>query len=361
MFIKTYGYMEGAGGDGGQGGGSGGGSGSGTALERMNDGGQGGGSGDGGKGGDGGQGSGGSGGGQGDGGQGGDKGGQGGGDGGQSGGKWGDNWRQQIAEAITGKKEGDEFTKELQRLERFTDPGAVYKSYRGLETKLSSGEFKKPLPDNATADDIKKFREENGIPLDWKGYYDHMGDIKVGEEDRPIWDDFFENVLHPLNMKPEVAKKVLEWQAGLAQDRMEVQQEEDKEAAIKTDDELRAEWGKDYRTNVGLINNVLAKMPETIRDTIQHARMPDGSALFNNKDFLQYLVGMEREVNPHGARLSGGQEATMDNIVARKAELQKMMANRKSDYYVGPNAIALQQEYVRLLENEERLQSRSRK
>jgi hypothetical protein len=63
---------------------------------------------------------------------------------------------------------------ELKRLERFTDPGGIYKSYRELENKIASGEFKPQLRKDATADETARWRAESGIPLKAEDYKVNM-------------------------------------------------------------------------------------------------------------------------------------------------------------------------------------------
>jgi hypothetical protein len=50
------------------------------------------------------------------------------------------------------------------RLARFPGPADLSKSFRSLEQKLSSGEFKKPLAENATPEEKATWRKENGLP-----------------------------------------------------------------------------------------------------------------------------------------------------------------------------------------------------
>src|SRR3954471_3943718 len=52
----------------------------------------------------------------------------------------------------------------MKRLARFTDPGQVFKSLRSLEAKMSAGELKKPLAENATPEEKATWRKENGLP-----------------------------------------------------------------------------------------------------------------------------------------------------------------------------------------------------
>lgn len=55
---------------------------------------------------------------------------------------WKDDWRQKIAEhASAGNKKA--YDKEMKRLERFTDPSALYGQYREAEAKLTSGTLMK--------------------------------------------------------------------------------------------------------------------------------------------------------------------------------------------------------------------------
>jgi hypothetical protein len=70
---------------------------------------------------------------------------------------WGDGWREHLAA-------GDD--KARARLERFQTPTDIFKSYRALEQRVSSGELKAnlPFPDKGTDEEKAAWRKDAGIP-----------------------------------------------------------------------------------------------------------------------------------------------------------------------------------------------------
>ncbi|ENO16944.1 hypothetical protein J057_01695 [Marinobacter nanhaiticus D15-8W] len=68
---------------------------------------------------------------------------------------WPDDWRAQLA---------GEDEKLAKKLDRFNSISDVVKWAQNLEKKMSSGEFSRKLPEDATEEDIKQWRLENGVP-----------------------------------------------------------------------------------------------------------------------------------------------------------------------------------------------------
>jgi len=60
---------------------------------------------------------------------------------------WPADWRQKLA---------GEDKKTLERLGRMASPADLFKSYRALEQKVSAGELKKGLPENATPEQVAR-------------------------------------------------------------------------------------------------------------------------------------------------------------------------------------------------------------
>lgn len=266
---------------------------------------------------------------------------------------WTDNWRERIAETIAGEKEGDAFDKELKRLQRFQSPDQVYNSFREIEKKISSGEYRRPLPKDADEKTIEKYRKDNNIPTDWNGYYDSMKDINLSEESKPILDDLLETVVHPNNLPPEVAKEMAQWMVDIDKARQETMAEEDKKAAQETEDTLREEFGKEYRPNINMVNNMLNRMPEAMREDFQNARFPDGRAIFNSPEVIKFLSAIERDINPAASIIEGNHAPGLTDVRARIEEIKKLMPTKayKQDE-------KLQQEYRDLLSAEAKLSSR---
>ena len=67
---------------------------------------------------------------------------------------WPEDWRQKVAEHVGGK-DTKAVAKELKRLERLSDPTAVFGMYRDLEAKFSEGGLIKVPKEGASEDEIR--------------------------------------------------------------------------------------------------------------------------------------------------------------------------------------------------------------
>lgn len=81
-------------------------------------------------------------------------------------------------------------------------------------------------------------------------------------------------------------------------------------------------WGPDYEINMNRATNQLNMLPESVRDQVKQARMPDGRGVMNSPEFMQWLVGVDRQVTPLDP-MRGGTESTLGDarsIIAKSKE-----------------------------------------
>lgn len=231
-------------------------------------------------------------------------------------GPWGDDWRQKIA--------GDD-EKALKRLDRFSSPKELFNSYRAMEQKMSTGETKPSLSENPTDEEVAAFRKANNIPEKPEGYYDLFGNgLVVGEEDRPITDMFLAD-MHAKNRPPEFVADAIEWYQKEIGARRDALAEEDARFSKATEDELRAEWGSDYRPNENAIEALLDTMPGDLAKNLRGARLADGSPMMGNPDGRRWLAHIAREINPTGSVVPGGSAQQVESLQAKKTELETLM------------------------------------
>ena len=262
---------------------------------------------------------------------------------------WGDNWRQQYA---------GEDAKLLQRLERYQSPKAAIDALIAAQNRISSGELKAPLPANATPEQIAEYRTQNGIPEKPEGYFEKLPDgLVIGAEDKPMFESFAKG-LHALNAPPQIAQYAVKWYNDLREEQLGKVAQNDETHKAATEDTLRVEWGNDYRTNINHIQSFLSTAPEGVADLISNARGADGKAILNDPGTVKWLATLAREFNPVGTIVPGSGGNPMQGIESRKAELTKMMGDQKSDYWKGPTAAKLQQEFRDLVDAESKLKAR---
>lgn len=263
---------------------------------------------------------------------------------------WPADWRDKMA--------GDDkqFRKQL---DRYGSPLDVGKKIRNLEQRLSSGEVKKPLPDNPTEKELADWRKENGVPEKPEEYkIEPPKGFVFGDADKPMLDTFTAHA-HKNNWPPKQLNEAVAWYVEQQEQLVARRQEQDAMTRQASEDELRREWGNDYRPNINSIKNLFATAPEGVMSRFMSARLEDGRLLGNDAMSLMYLAGLAREINPVATLLPNTGGNPMRGIADRKADLQKLMGNRNSDYWRGPKAEMMQQEYRDLVEAEEKLKARA--
>lgn len=227
-------------------------------------------------------------------------------------GDWPDDWREKMAA-------GDE--KLLGRLKRFQSPLNVLKSWRNLEQKLSSGELRAKKPEDMSGEEHAKWRSENGIPEKPEGYLEKLSlpdGLQVGDEDKPILESVFA-AAHESDLPPEAVNKVVAAYYKAQDDFLAQRAEKDRADSENAVEDLRAEWGREYKANINSLMGFLDTGPEGAKDLLAHARLGDGTALMNNPGIVKWLVGLAREQNP------------MPTIAAQGGDVLKSINDEISD------------------------------
>lgn len=259
---------------------------------------------------------------------------------------WGDDWRQKMA---------GEDAAAMKRLERFNSPADIFKSYRALEQRLSSGELKSALKPDATAEEVKAWRAENGIPDSPEGYkLELKNGVVVGEADKPFVDTFLKSA-HAANLSNAQAAAAVEWYFGTVQAQSESRLNADKKIAMEAQDALRAEWGAEYRANINAATSLLDAAPAGLKDQFMRGRLADGTPIGSSVAALQWLSQLARELNPAATLVPSAGANTAGAIDTEIEGFEKKMKDRGSDYWKGPNAEKNQARYRELLAARERM------
>lgn len=232
-------------------------------------------------------------------------------------------WRAEVA--------GDD-DKFRSQLDRFDSPAAFGNSFREAHQTISSGKLKEPLDANASEDQVRAYREANGIPLDHSGYLENLPDgLVLGEEDTEIFSSFAES-LHSVNADPAVAHKAIEWYNNFQEQAQEAQAEADHAHHVATEDTLRQDWGPDYRTNINMIGAMIEKtFGAEGKEIILNARGPDGHALMNNIEILHGLGEMARGMM-HPMAIPGQEGDPQQTVDDEIAEIEKFMKDDRAAY-----------------------------
>lgn len=260
---------------------------------------------------------------------------------------WPENWRNLYA--------GDD-TKKLSRLERFTDPAKAFDALIEAQNKIRAGDFSRPLPENATEDQVREWREANGIPEKVDGYFEKLPNgLVIGADDKPLFDDVATR-LHKLNAPPQVVHELASWYYDLADKEMAKVAETDRQQAQEATDALRTEWGNDYRGNIGQVMSFLDGLGKDLKAQFMDATLPDGRRLFNSPDVIKWLASQARAINPAGVLIPNAGENQMMSI---DAELKQIDDARRKDRKAYNRDARMQERERQLLDAKQKLAERA--
>jgi hypothetical protein len=238
-------------------------------------------------------------------------------------GHWPENWHDLAAK-------GDE--KRLNALKRYASPEAMADALIAAQNRIRSGELKAALPKDAKPEEIAAWRAENGIPESPEKYEFKFADgTEPGKEDGAILDGF-RKMAHTNNMHPDVAKSAVEWYYDEVKRVTDERIELDNKQRQDTEDALRAEWGDRYRQNKNVIEGFLTTFPESVRDAIKSARLPDGTGFFNHPDIMRGFVAAALEANPNATVVPGSGGDQMKGLDDEIANIEKTMRENRTAY-----------------------------
>ena len=227
-------------------------------------------------------------------------------------GYWPNDWRKNIA---------GEDDKLLKRLERYASPKALSDALVSVQNRISAGELRGTLPKNATEEQVKQWREENGVPESPEKYELALPKgLVIGEDDKPIIDDMLKS-LHGVNATSAQVSQAVSFYYSAIEKAESDRQAADATAARAAEDALRNEWGPEFRANMNAIDGLLATAPGDVKEQIKFGRLADGTPIMANADAIRWLNSLSREINPvttlvpnAGADVSGSIDAEIKAI-----------------------------------------------
>ena len=249
---------------------------------------------------------------------------------------WPKDWRSKLSN-------GDE--KLMKRLERFTDPSKIFQSWLAAEQKISSGEYKAALPEDATEEQIAEWREANGIP-EAPDAYKIPELAEWDDHDKELFGQMFEH-MHAQNASQAQIDAMVTGYVQLVENMQEQRAEADRQFLQENEDALRSKLGDEYRPQINLFKRVLedpeGPVPQGVVQTLMNARDENGYRLINNADVAQFLIEQGLNHYGDGALISGDAKATMSS---RLDEIKQVM---KTDFdrYLREG---MDKEYAQILE-----------
>lgn len=236
-------------------------------------------------------------------------------------GEFGPDWRKVIAE---------DNPEHLKTLERFQSPKALYESYHGLRSKVSSGELKAvtAFPDKGTPEQQTAWRAEQGLPAKPEDYKLELPKgVVVGEDDKPFVDGFLKYA-HGKNMSTEAVNTSLAWWGEERLRRQEAVAVNTAKVKQETEDKLRAEWGQEYRPTLNRIEGLLdANLPagDPVRDKIT-------VALQTEPQFARFMANLAIQINPGSTLVLGGAESQVKSVTDWLTKADSLMRTDRNAY-----------------------------
>lgn len=256
---------------------------------------------------------------------------------------WPDDWREKYA----GQDEA-----KMNVLKRYASPQAALDALFAARSKIQSGGVKTSLPESPTPEELSAYRKEHGIPEKPEEYDTNIDGLVFGEDDKPIVDAFLHK-MHAANATPAQVKAGLEAYHAAQAQVQEARYDQDLQFKQASVDQVREEWGRDYKLNLNLMKSMFEThgSPE-IMDLLINGRAADGNVIGNHPAILRTLVNLARQINPVATVTSGGNAQSIDDELNK---LQGMMGDHSSEYWKGPNAEKNQSRFRQLIEAKEKL------
>jgi len=209
-------------------------------------------------------------------------------------------------------------------------PLDVMKSYRALEAKLSSGEFKAvtPFPDKGTDAEKTAWRAQNGVPEAPEAYKVELKDgMVVGEADKPLVEAFAKKA-HALNWPQAQFNQAV--QAYYEIQDAEAQQVVTDDATYRssTEETLRHPdaWGQNFKRNVTIVDNFLGSLPDGIGAQLAGGRLADGRRIGDDPRFMNAILKMALDANPAATLVPNQGGDPSKAIETEIGEIEKWMA-----------------------------------
>lgn len=255
---------------------------------------------------------------------------------------WPTDWREQLAQEA-----GPDASKVLAR---YQSPADVAKALLAAQQKIRSGEYKRAMPASDNPEELKAWREEQGIPDSPEGYeLPHVEGVDLAnlDPDTKANLDILRTGLHTANLNKDQAATVSRALLDLASRQTEALAEADAQRMDAIEDSLRAEWGTEYRRNLNMNAALLTQHFGDEMESVLKARMADGTRLADHPGFNKFLNAMAR-ANGTDVMFDGDVKGGT-SIDTRLEQIRQVMATNINEYY----AKGLDKEYAQLLEKKE--------
>ena len=253
---------------------------------------------------------------------------------------FGDNWRDQIAGGLP----TDQQDKAKKFLAARQSPYDVLRSAMSADAKISEltrDRVKIPTGERDDPKEVAAYRKARGVPDDVKGYK-----VDIPEEYGPLTSldeglkDEFLTEAHKRHWGQKDIDFALQTQFAIQRTTTAAQAKRVLEAQQAAQDDLRVEYGKEYRPNVELVNRMFSEglskygleQPEERLDFLSK-RFSDGTALGEHPAFVKMMVEIARERADAGALIMGEtSDGGGQDLDKREKEIMGYMHSDPKEY-----------------------------
>jgi len=260
-------------------------------------------------------------------------------------GQKGDDWRAALSK-------GDPDL--LKFLGRYHSPDAAIKKFKEINDDIKSGKYQKPLADDASDEEKAAWRKGQGIPDAPDGYFQSLPEgVVVGEDDKADVEAFMAK-MHAANASPAQVNAGLDAYYAMVEEKMAAQADLAREAEQAGVEELRSEWGGDFKRNLNVMHAHLDTLPKEVADVFRQGRGADGVPIGYKPEVLKWLTSLALEQNPVATVVPGAGANQAGAISDEIASIERVMSSDRRKYNSDEK---MQARYRELVEARDKLKS----
>ena len=183
----------------------------------------------------------------------------------------------------------------------------------------------KPLPENATEEQLGAYRKATGVPETAEKYDLPTPEGRDATEADTAFRGAVSEVFHKFNIPAGAAKGLSEWWNDFVTQGEKAQIEADKTHAAETETALKAEWpGKEFERNKAIANAAASKLFGDDIDDVRKLETKDGRFVLDNAAFIKMLAGVGREME-EGRLGSVMTDGDRDGLQSQVDDLEKQI------------------------------------
>jgi hypothetical protein len=194
---------------------------------------------------------------------------------------------------------------------------------------MSRGELRSTLKAGASADELARWRQENGIPSEPKGYKVNMPQGRAQPKEDDAFLQSFLKTAHASNYTQAQVDAAIAGFYSEVDRQEQALDEKGKEAIQKADERLRDEWKGEYTLNKNLAEAFLARAPAGFKDLFMEGYLANHMPMRSSVELWRWLAQSEREINPTATVLPGQTTGLDQTIDGEMKEWKRKMAAPK--------------------------------